>query len=72
MPCYIIATGDGFTSSPNGEDFENLQVLGIVEAETFKSALKSLSRENPTLKSAGFDGVVAYELKSDRHFYSSL
>lgn len=47
MKSYIFITTEGTTSSPNGKDVENLQVVGIVRnAKNEQEALKKLLIEN--------------------------
>ena len=50
---YIFYTDEGYTIAPNGEELENLQVLGIEDGET-EEALTSLYKNNKWIKANGF------------------
>ncbi len=44
MKKYIFITSEGETKASNGKEFENMQVIGIVEnVETEDEALKKLT-----------------------------
>lgn len=65
MKKFIFITPEGETLAPNGEDVENLQVIGIVEdVETEDEALKKLLQENAWIFDAEFNvaDFVAYEI----------
>lgn len=54
MSTYIFYTDEGYTIAPNGEELDNLQVLGIEDGETEEEALISLYRNNEWIKANGF------------------
>ncbi|MBS7788050.1 hypothetical protein KIH23_12150 [Flavobacterium sp. CYK-55] len=65
MKKFIFVTPEGNTLAPNGQEFENLQVIGIVEnALNENEALKKLLQENQWI----FDGeynvaeFICYEI----------
>ncbi|NHM06659.1 hypothetical protein G4D82_05460 [Flavobacterium sp. CYK-4] len=65
MKKFIFISPEGNTLSPNGQEFENLQVIGIVEkVNTEDEALKILLKENSWI----FDGeynvaeFICYEI----------
>lgn len=56
MKKYIFITPEGNTFSPNGEEVENMQVIGIVEDVTNEDeALKKLLIENEWIIDAEFN-----------------
>lgn len=52
---YIFYTKEGFTQSPNGEDVENLQILGFEKAENKENAYYALIKNNMWIKECRFD-----------------
>ena len=65
MRTYIFVTTEGNTLAPNGNDVENLQVIGIVKnVKNEQEALKRLLMENEWI----FDGeynvaeFISYEI----------
>lgn len=54
MNTYIFYTNEGYTTAPNGEELENLQVLGIEKGFTKKEALSNLFTNNEWIKATGF------------------
>jgi hypothetical protein len=56
MKKYIILTPEGETLSPNGNEVENLQVLGIVEAvKDENEAIVKLLQENEWIIDAEYN-----------------
>ncbi len=65
MKKFIFITSEGETIAPNGNEVENLQVIGIVEnVETEDGALKKLLQENSWIFDAEFNiaEFIAYEI----------
>ncbi|GGD24405.1 hypothetical protein [Flavobacterium orientale] len=65
MSTYIFLSPEGATLSPNGQEVENLQVIGIVEGVTSKDeALKQLLVENEWIFDAEFNVAefICYEV----------
>lgn len=65
MSTYIFLSPEGATLSPNGQEVENLQVIGIVEGVTSKDeALKQLLVENDWIFDAEFNvgEFICYEV----------
>ena len=65
MKKFIFITGEGETIAPNGNEVENMQVIGIVEnAESKDEALKKLLQENSWIFDAEFNVAefIAYEI----------
>ena len=65
MKKYIFITPEGSTSSPNGNDIENMQVIGIVENVISENeALKKLLLENEWIIDAEFNiaEFICYEI----------
>jgi hypothetical protein len=56
MKKYIFITPEGNTTSPNGDEIENMQVIGIVEEVTNENeALKKLLTENAWILDSEFN-----------------
>lgn len=65
MKKYIFITSEGNTFSPNGEEVENMQVIGIVENVINENdALKKLLIENEWIIDAEFNVAefISYEI----------
>jgi hypothetical protein len=65
MKKFIFITKEGETIAPNGNDVENMQVIGIVEnVENEDEALKKLLQENTWIFDAEFNVAefIAYEI----------
>ena len=65
MKKFIFITSEGTTQSPNGNDIENMQVIGIVEkAINENEALKKLLQENEWIIDAEFNVAefICYEI----------
>lgn len=65
MKKYIFISPEGNTFSPNGDEIENLQVIGIVEEVTNEDeALKKLLLENDWIIDAEFNiaEFIIYEI----------
>ena len=65
MKKYIFITAEGETTSPNGSEVENMQVIGIVENVSDEDeALKKLLQENTWIFDAEFNvaDFIAYEI----------
>lgn len=65
MKKFIFITKEGATTAPNGNDVENMQVVGIVEnAATEDEALKKLLQENSWIYDAEFNVAefIVYEI----------
>lgn len=65
MKKFIFITNEGETTAPNGDDVENMQVIGVVEnVETEDEALKKLLKENSWIFDAEFNvaDFTAYEI----------
>ena len=66
MKNYIFITKEGNTFSPNGNEVENMQVIGIVENVTNENeALIQLLKENDWIIDAEFNVAefICYEIK---------
>lgn len=65
MKKYIFITAEGTTFSPNGDEVENMQVIGTVEDVTDENeALKKLLIENEWIIDAEFNiaEFICYEI----------
>ena len=65
MKRFIFITSEGETTAPNGQEVENMQVIGIVENVVDEDdALKRLLQENPWIFDAEFNiaEFTAYEI----------
>ncbi len=65
MKKFIFITKEGETIAPNGNEVNNLQVIGIIEnVETEDEALKKLLQENSWIFDAEFNVAefVVYEI----------
>lgn len=65
MKKYIFITREGSTCSPNGNEVENMQVIGIVEdVKNEDEALKKLLIENDWIIDAEFNiaDFICYQL----------
>ena len=65
MKKYIFITSEGSTIAPNGNEVENMQVIGIVEnVENEDEALKKLLQENDWIFDVEFNvaDFTAYEI----------
>lgn len=65
MKKYIFVTPEGHSESPNGKEFDNLQVVGFAEGESEVEAIKNLLKENEWIWDSGFNVAefIGYELK---------
>lgn len=54
MASYIFYTDEGYTSAPNNEEIENLQVLGIEDGISQSEATDNLFKNNGWIKENGF------------------
>jgi hypothetical protein len=66
MKKYIFITPEGSTFSPNGNEIENMQVIGIVEDISDKNeAYKKLLLENDWIIDSEFNVAefICYEIK---------
>lgn len=66
MKKYIFITSEGNTFSPNGNEIENMQVIGIVEdVENENEAFKKLLLENEWIIDSEFNVAefICYEIK---------
>ncbi|GIZ08120.1 hypothetical protein SLW70_04205 [Flavobacterium sp. NG2] len=66
MKKYIFITPEGNTTSPNNEEVENMQVIGIIEDVTNEDeALKKLLQENSWIFDCDFNVAefICYEIK---------
>ena len=64
MKTYIFYTPEGYTGSPNGENIENMQILGFAAGQNVSQALESLLNENDWIKENGFhkSSILAKQL----------
>ncbi len=65
MKKFIFITVEGETTAPNGNEVENMQVIGIIEnVATEDEALKKLLQENSWIYDAEFNiaDFIAYEI----------
>jgi hypothetical protein len=65
MKKFIFITTEGETIAPNGNEVENMQVIGIVEnVESVDEALKKLLQENAWIFDAEFNVAefIVYEI----------
>ena len=66
MKKYIFITPEGNTTAPNGDEVENMQVIGIVEEVADENeALKKLLLENEWIFDAEFNiaEFICYEIR---------
>lgn len=66
MKKFIFITPEGNTTAPNGDEVENMQVIGIVEEVTNENeALKKLLLENEWIFDTQFNiaEFICYEIK---------
>lgn len=61
MKNFIFVTNEGKTNAPNGDEIENMQVVGIVESVNEDEALKKLLQENLWIIDAEFN-VAEFEV----------
>ena len=65
MKRYIFITPEGTTNAPNGDEVENMQVIGIVDgAMDENDALKKLLQKNEWIIDAEFNVAefICYEI----------
>jgi len=65
MKKFIFTTSEGYTYTPNDEEIENMQVIGIVEdVMNEDEALKKLLKENDWIIDSGFNVAefICYEI----------
>jgi len=65
MKKFIFITPEGNTTSPNGDEVENMQVIGVVEEVANENeALKKLLLENEWIFDAEFNiaEFICYEI----------
>jgi hypothetical protein len=65
MKKYIFITKEGYTSSPNNMELENMQVIGIVDnVMNEEDALKKLLKENSWIWDSDFNVAefISYEI----------
>lgn len=55
MEEYLFYTAEGVALSPNGQEVENMQVLGRASGNSEAEALARLVEENPWIREAGFN-----------------
>jgi hypothetical protein len=66
MKKFIFITPEGNTTAPNGDEVENMQVIGIVEEVADENeALKKLLLENEWIFDAEFNiaEFICYEIR---------
>ena len=66
MKKFIFITPEGNTTAPNGDEVENMQVIGIVEEVTNENeALKKLLLENEWIFDTEFNiaEFICYEIR---------
>ena len=66
MKKFIFITPEGNTTAPNGDEVENMQVIGIVEEVADKNeALKKLLLENEWIFDTQFNiaEFICYEIR---------
>ncbi|NMH24808.1 hypothetical protein [Flavobacterium solisilvae] len=66
MKKFIFITPEGNTTAPNGDEVENMQVIGIVEEVTNDNeALKKLLLENEWIFDTQFNiaEFICYEIR---------
>lgn len=66
MKKFIFITPEGNTTAPNGDEVENMQVIGIVEEVADENeALKKLLLENEWIFDAQFNiaEFICYEIR---------
>lgn len=66
MKKFIFISPEGNTTAPNGDEVENMQVIGIVEEVTNENeALKKLLLENEWIFDAEFNiaEFICYEIR---------
>lgn len=54
MAKFIFYTGQGYTISPNGDELESLQILGIEEGQSENDALNNLFNNNEWILESNF------------------
>lgn len=52
---YLFYTDDGYTTAPNNEALDSLQILGLESCKTSDAAFSALSANNPWIAENGFD-----------------
>ncbi|MBR3797440.1 MAG: hypothetical protein IKK36_00810 [Bacteroidales bacterium] len=64
---YIFYTTEGYTISPNNNDVDNCQVLGLVCGKNVTDAQRNLIKENPWIKKFGYDinKIICKQLITD-------
>ena len=69
MKQYIFLTIEGYTYQPNSEnielDYNNAQLIGIIEGENQEDAFKNLLEKYKYLKTSNFEEVYCYQLIDD-------
>ncbi len=66
MNRYVCYTAEGYTVAPNGEDIDNCQILGFVDAEDRHDAIEKLLKRNPWIEKYEF---TTYDIVAARIFY---
>ena len=65
MKKFIFITPEGNTTAPNGDEVENMQVIGIVEEVTNENeALKKLLLENEWIFDTQFNIAAFYRIQA--------
>lgn len=54
MERYVFYTDEGYTVSPNGDDLESLQILGIEDGNTEAEAYSNLLKDSTWILESGF------------------
>jgi hypothetical protein len=72
MRYFIFLTDEGYTKTPEDEDIDNLQVLGIASGINEKNAFNNFIKENNYLIDTGFKEVIAMELVNEKEFHNFL
>ena len=66
MLIYQFLTVEGFTQSKNGQDVENLQVIGFSEGDTPKKAFDNLMEVyGDDLKDKGWEEIFSLKMADD-------
>jgi hypothetical protein len=69
---WIIISPNGVTLGPDAYEYENFQVLGLVDAEAETDILEQLKNENPYLIESGYKEVWIYQLLSKTPIITNL
>lgn len=71
MNKYIIYTTEGYCEDPNGNEIDNCQYLGRVEATNEDEAVEKFMNEHPWVRESGYTSyrMIAAQLHDGEEVY---